>query len=260
MGLETVKDSHGKEYYKLVQRELNGAAPLTFVPIIPNGDGQKPFYILATKVTVGQFKAFLRGHPNVKSVQDPKQEDELHPALNLGDGKQDDLPILNVRVQDAYAFAHSIDGTLPTVSQWNEAAGKAEKDNDFPEGPYRGRWNTERKEKQEFYLRQVGRVWKTRPMFGKEPDWTTPDDVSRYRVHHMAANGLEWLGELDNREQFRPDRPLPPHCAIWVHGTDPVSSNGPERFDKGTYGFLKEIGTPPYNIGFRVVLPVNSDS
>src|SRR5262249_37421786 len=103
-----------------------------------------------------------------------------------GGGKKgpefDGYPVLGLSGRDAAAFARlSLRGALPSVDQWDKAAGRFEKPRPW-EGPYKGNWKEGRKD-----------IGIGRPLQGPIPLAEATGDVSEaYGCKNMAANGYEW--------------------------------------------------------------------
>jgi hypothetical protein len=88
------------------------------------------------------------------------------------------MPVRDVTVEEAHAFAEWLGGRLPTLVQSDKAAGRY-----HPlrgEGPYKGEW------KSKGTLRVA--VDREQPL----PVGESADDENLYGCRDMAGNGLEW--------------------------------------------------------------------
>jgi formylglycine-generating enzyme required for sulfatase activity len=217
-----------RKYYKHIECVV-GKKPVTFVLIERETEGSRPYYIMVDKVWNGLFEEFAAQHPEqvqwprwrlgARIERDDPQRMEpehlawlnfhgipsltrsltscaglLHPyALphpgDVGAGNGD-LPALRVEMEDAYRFAKWLGGTLPSVEQWDHAAGKDEKD--AGAGPFRQPWDPAEQD-----AIAVGRRDK-----GPLPVGKASKDKSLLGCNDMAGNGLEWTRTLlDDFEQ-----------------------------------------------------------
>jgi hypothetical protein len=92
------------------------------------------------------------------------------------------LPVTNVTVIEAYCFARWLGGNLPSVLEWNKAAGLYEPD--AGKGPFREAWNPADK---------GGIAISRTPKEGPMPVGTATEDISHpFLIRDMAGNGQEW--------------------------------------------------------------------
>src|SRR5262249_26568356 len=120
-------------------------------------------YISRDKITRGQFAAYLAQYPN----RVPGERWKLH----ADDHEQ--VPVRNVTAEEAYKFAIWLGGHLPTLEQWDKAAGRYRRLR--LKGPYQGP--------------RVA-VELERPCRVDAPE--DADDESVYHCRGMAGNGFEW--------------------------------------------------------------------
>jgi serine/threonine protein kinase/formylglycine-generating enzyme required for sulfatase activity len=135
----------------------------------------RTFYIMENKVSFEQFQRFaMTGGAKGNKWKEP---DDVG-----GDYPKPKYPVFNVTVEDADRFAQWLGGKLPTLDQWDRAAGRFEAKERRGEGPYQGTWDPTKPLKIAVWRGDKG------PMeCGK-----AEDDVSIFGVHDMAGNGREW--------------------------------------------------------------------
>ncbi len=240
---EHVRDGNGIYYYKRIQfSQRDPAIQIPFV-LIPQNKRQEDenykqnpptFYIMKDKVSLQQFREFARKSPK-----------EVNPAREWDKGKDPGHPVFNVTVEEAYAFAKWLcsRGKLPTVGQWEKAAGCYEKPLKG-EGPYKETWNKSKKI-------AIGRQ---EPMRLDAAD----DDVSEaYGCRNMSGNGDEWTRSLNDRDrdEFVPHR-IPPHNVFFYGRGCSFRVDHPIRYDE-----LRDKPKPLFKYGefkpelsFRVVI------
>jgi serine/threonine protein kinase/formylglycine-generating enzyme required for sulfatase activity len=102
-----------KRYYDRINVLLPDKTPMEFV-LIPPTENVPAFYIMVDKVSVDEFRRFAAtgvalSFPGWSKV-----------PVNTVDP---DRPVMYVYVEDAYQFARSLGGNLPTASQWDAASG-----------------------------------------------------------------------------------------------------------------------------------------
>src|SRR5207237_6074853 len=94
-------------------------------------------------------------------------------------------PVLNVAVEDAWRFANWLNGELPSVQEWDKAAGAVEADR--REGPFDPKASDEvpisvnRGDEGPMAMAEPGRAIK---------------DMSPLGPRYMAGNGLEWTRDV----------------------------------------------------------------
>jgi hypothetical protein len=198
VGPETATDTRGKTYFKRIEYDFGGGTFIPFV-LIPKQRPDDPdsFYIMENKVSVALFKkfaaineAFLKNKVDwqlggIAAGKDTKNQNENH-------------PVFRVCAEDAHAFARALDGYLPTIKQWDKAAGRD--DPNAGEGPYQGSWKAE--EDPDKTQIAVGRG-----EIGPLEVGRATKDISVFGCHDMAGNGREWTRELFTSSG--PEREIP---------------------------------------------------
>jgi formylglycine-generating enzyme required for sulfatase activity/tRNA A-37 threonylcarbamoyl transferase component Bud32 len=209
--------ARGKERKYLSHIEcLVGSQPVVFVLIPWETPGKRSYYIMVDKVSNSLFGAFAESQPQELSgsrwrlggrrdrqpnepwspelfacsgglATEPWARNLLTPfylenpyALPYPDdvGSADGaLPALRVDIVEAQRFAGWLGGLLPSVEQWDHAAGRDEKEPG--EGPFVAPW-------------QEGEISVNRGDQGPMPVGTAGKDRSRLGCNDMAGNGLEW--------------------------------------------------------------------
>jgi serine/threonine protein kinase len=238
---ERLVELDGKRYHSRIQPE---GRRMTFV-LVPTTrtSSLRTFYIQETKVSNAQFAEFAREHP--EKVTDPRWESGAFTADgNLSAEEHPDLPVVFVPVQVASEFAEWLGGKLPSMAQWDKAAGL----HDHPEGaegPFDSRWT----------LGDSTGIAVGRTAEGPLPVGSAPYDVSQpYGCRDMAGNGLEWTRDLTSGRQV----PLTEYDGemVILRGQSYEESQ-PLRY-RELRANPKDLATPyevaNYNIGFRVVI------
>jgi serine/threonine protein kinase/formylglycine-generating enzyme required for sulfatase activity len=214
--------------------------------LIPRKPGMKEvstFYIMENKVSVGQFKVFAK----TGKVKDKRWNE---PGDVGGDYPQDDeCPVFNVTVDDAYEFARWLGGNLPTIDQWDMAAGRFE----MPpgEGPYKGKWNDER---------PLDIAVRRGPEKGPMKCGQAKDDLSPFGCRDMAGNGYEWTRNLDTPGKMVPwKNPDPLLDNVILRGRTflakmPLQFDFQEQEERANKVLAVRYGEPRRDVGFRVVI------
>ncbi len=110
----------------------------------------------------------------------------------LGAEDHDDYPVFHVGVLDAYRCARWMKGLLPTVEQWDAAAGIDR--SEVAEGPYRGHWDSE--ERLDIAVEP--------PRNGTCHVGSCKDDVNIFGLRDMAGNGQEWTASILDQSKTVP--------------------------------------------------------
>jgi len=217
-------------------------------------------YHAAIPQTMALLFATLPGVPDFQAIQ--ATETDLQSRFvqphwpQAGDfgGSDPSWPVLRVDVQEASRCAEWLGGLLPSVEQWDKAAGRFEKNP--RKGPFR-----------EDY--KPGEIAVGRGELGPMPVGAATADVSVFGVRDMSGNGWEWTRSLlrtGERSEFIGDRDrVPQDAAVPLRGRD-FSHEEPLDFaslDEGGLHIAFWQGVPdrtrscPYEsrIGFRIVLP-----
>jgi hypothetical protein len=248
IGNQTETDDNGVPYYKQIRGLLNEKDAVEFV-LIPQlkqywqahagvADPQT-YYISRDKISRSQFRWFAEQYP--KLVKDNRWKKD-----HADD--DDRIPIRDVTVTDAHAFANWLGGRLPSRRQWDKAAGRYHPERG--EGPYRGKWNKQNK------LRiAVGNLL---PIGSPE----TEDDVSVYGCRDTAGNGAEWT-----RDTLKGDVPLEQAFggldeSVYLRGgsfkeAKPLSFGKLDHDDLQDETRMEKYTQPSFDLSFRVVLEPN---
>ena len=160
-----------------IARLMDGE-PVVFVriPKRPGTDDPAMFYMMENKVWVGLFKKFVAERP-----EDVPDKFWAEVAARHG---SDLNPVLGVTINSADRFARWLGGKLPSVKQWDKAAGF----DDIPDlnrGPFMESWDP----KDETQI-AVGHRDQPREV-GK-----SSHDVSMFGIRDMAGNGREWCSAV----------------------------------------------------------------
>jgi serine/threonine protein kinase len=250
MGTDTDEDDSGVKYYKRIRRPLNEKTAVEFV-LIPLKQKDlrtdapikylRTFYISRFKISREQFQFFAE--QSLKKVKDDKWKN------HADDGH---MPVREVTVTDAHAFAEWLGGWLPSRAEWDKAAGRYHPARG--EGPYIGRWKDKKRPRIAIGLEK--------PLV-MDSD-ATKDDESVYGCRDMAGNGSEWTRTTSIKDK---DVPLPVQEVfgdeyVYLRGKSFKESN-PLTFESLEYDeSQKHFPTEDYKktafyIGFRVVLEPN---
>jgi Protein kinase domain/Sulfatase-modifying factor enzyme 1 len=233
-------------YYTRIVHPLPNAAPIVLLLIPQNKSGEPaPFYVMRDKVSNGQFNA---------AVQDSGMAELLAEAAKAGpwavrrqwnkegrgDPGQAALPVVYVTLPEARCFAQFLGGDLPTITQWDKAAGRF----DSAEGPFA----IGKPPKGLAAVKNQGREI-PRPFPAGDPD----GDESVFGCRDMADNGREWTcttprGDLIN-------------LAGKIEASDQCHLRGGTFLGDDVFRFadLKHQGQlsvqdPRNDVGFRVVV------
>ncbi len=207
---ELVKDTSGFQYYKRIVFTGAGELRVPFVLVPKNPPLELPaFYIMERKVSLEHFRKFVALNKDKVNKELPCPWEQVHPDPKC--------PVFNVTVSEAQAFAEWMHGKLPTLKQWDKAAGYTEPKPGREEGPYKGKWSKERrekaaKEKNDIAIR--GPTGEPLPL----DDRTTGDVCEKTGCRDMAGNGEEWTRTLRDLTDWMPDGPKSPVKGFQVRG------------------------------------------
>ena len=250
--------SEGQVYHDRLMHTLPSGDQVEFLLITPNEGSHsepRPFYIMKHKVSNQQFREFAEARPELQLMTDNVawQEGALAGTnrLNALAAAHANLPVVEVSVEDAYEFARWISassGQLPTMHQWDKAAGKWEQGSAGREGPYEGRWEQ----------LEPGSIAVDRYQTGPLPIGSASADRSPFGCHDMAGNGVEWTRDLlfgGMVPQSKEKRDNSKRVIIRGRGYD---EDEPFRYadmsgspdDQNS----EEYGRRGHNLGFRVVI------
>jgi serine/threonine protein kinase/formylglycine-generating enzyme required for sulfatase activity len=166
-GPETIGDLNKRQFYRRIVRKRPDCPPVAFV-VVPQEAASDPptFYLMENKVWDDLFEHFRRARPEAVQAT----------AWKAG-GQGGWLPAVRITVAEAAALASWLGGKLPTVQQWDKAAGFYQQAGRI--GPARG---------ERVAVRRYGEG--PRPV--NDPN---TDDVGPYGAHDLAGNGTEWTRE-----------------------------------------------------------------
>jgi hypothetical protein len=256
-GTETEKRGD-KEFYKRIVYDLDGTKlPFVLVPSL-RPDDPPTFYMMENKVSIEAFQKFAE-NPKIKALigNDDWRNGALAKGKNMGIGNKS-LPVTRVALEDAHRFAVAMGGKLPSVQQWDKAAGRFEPNH--PEGPFKGPWTLEEdKDKDQI---AIDREEKGPLEVGK-----ASKDISPFGCRDMAGNGREWTRDLfllgSGKER---EVPLPPGRLIdnykdrvFLRGRNYMEDR-PLRFTDPTMGTERPdtLGYKEtrFDVGFRVAIEI----
>lgn len=157
-----------------------------------------PFYMMETKVWSDLFRAFAVTHP-----------DKLAADTKWAKNEPGEKPVFHVNLHEAYAFAAWMGGQLPTVLEWDAAAGYylAGEDRDDAPGPYKP------PEKEgDPLLVAVGGVQSIQAV--NDPT----HDISPFKIKHMAGNGEEFTRTTESIDLDGDLHPIEPDSKVELRG------------------------------------------
>jgi hypothetical protein len=213
-------------------------------------DRSAPFYMMENKVWNDLFHAFTEEQPALLENTD-WQRGAIANGQFLGvEGDYNGrLPVVGVQVEDAHDFASWLGGHLPTMEQWDKAAG-------LYGNPIRTEGRTDGGP---FQVPDDGppRVAVDREIEGPEAvDEMQTDDIGPFGCRQMAGNGLEFTRSLFSGRTVPVDAPENDHVHLRGRSYDDLEPLLYEDFEKpgsfGTQGY--DVSDP--HIGFRVVLEI----
>lgn len=239
-GAEIV-DVNGKKLYTRIAQVLPDRTSILFLLIHPTQETDPPpFYIMQDKVSNGLFRAFALMKPEL--VRDSKWEKGAL-AGNKELGSDDDqLPVVMVTLLESHEFARWIGGELPTVQQWDKAAGRF----DRAKGPFDGNANA----------LQPGDIAVKRGDEGPMRVGTARRDRSRFDCRDMAGNSREWTSTIANPDPAQESQ----RVAFSALGSSlKIRLRGHSYIDEEPYQFdqepgQEEAGRALPDISFRVVI------
>jgi hypothetical protein len=253
-GTETEKRGD-KEFYKRIIYDFGDGIKIPFV-LIPNVRPNDPltFYMMENKVPILAFRKFAE-----KNKAFIKNDDWLKGALGKGKDlgiENPRLPVTRVGVEDAHRFAVAMGGKLPSVKQWDKAAGHFEPNH--AEGPFKGPWSSEEDKNKDQIA--IDRGDEGPLEIGK-----ASKDISLLGCHDMSGNGREWTRDLivigsGNEREIPLDRPADNYKdRVILRGRNYVEDK-PLLFTDPTMG-TERPDTLGYNetrfdVGFRVVIEI----
>ncbi len=212
--------------------------PFVLVTKNPNQADEPPsFYIMENKVSNGLYEKFVESSGSLagSTWKKPQPSGAGATAVDV-----DQLPVMYVSCEDACRFAHWLGGRLPTIEQWDKAAGRMEARPGL--GPFEGSWNP-----QEHGGIAVGRQGQGPMAVG-----TATADVSVFGCRDMAGNGEEWTRTSKDAAVTLPLKTPNDSVGVLLRGQSYAASK-PLYFSD-----WEDFGTEMYyrdksEIGFRVV-------
>jgi serine/threonine protein kinase len=170
--------SGGRTYARrIVFRRDELEIPFVFVPRTHNDD-PTDFYIMEQKVSNGQFRRYAELHSD-RMHKSQWEQGGVAREKSLG-AANPKLPVLHVRCDEAWGFALWVGGRLPTLDQWNKAAGVNEPRT--APGPYKATADG----------KPDGLIAVGRADAGPAEVGSSSADVSLFGCRDMAGNGWEW--------------------------------------------------------------------
>jgi hypothetical protein len=238
-------------YYDQITRLVNTPMGQTIqvnFRLIP--DRSEPFYMMENKVWNDLFRVFANERPELLENTDWQRGAVANGQFLGVEGDYNGrLPVVGVQLDDAYDFASWLGGHLPTMEQWDKAAGlygnPIGTDSLTEGGPYQvpdGR---------------VARVAVDREIEGPEAvDELQTDDIGPFGCRQMAGNGLEFTRSLFSGRTVPVNDPENDHVHLRGRSYDDLEPLLYGDFQKpgsfGTQGY--DISDP--HISFRVVLEI----
>jgi serine/threonine protein kinase len=240
-----VKDSDGQVHYSSILVTAPSGTPVEFVLVPRKQASDLPtFYIMKDKVSVEQYRHFAALHPESVS-------DSAWTKGGRADGKDtsnnnSQHPVLRVKVADALNFARWLGGNLPTAQQWDQAAGRHEKEPG--EGPFRGTWKPDDTQ-----------VAVNRAKEGPRPVGSSQHDVTWCGARDMAGNGREWTRSVAGAgDRLLPLEKPTEDDRVILRGRSYAASE-PFRFADIESDLISGqfFGVTSHHTGFRVVIDLN---
>jgi hypothetical protein len=250
-GVETEKRGD-KEFYKHIIYDSGYGIKIRFV-LIPNLRPSDPptFYIMETKVPIEAFQKFEE-----KNKAFLKNDDWKNGAL--AGGKDTKLgnprfPVTRVGVEDAYVFAKALGGKLPTVQQWDKAAGRDEPNHG--DGPFQGPWNSNEDMNKD-------QIAVNRGLEGPLEVGKASKDISIFGCRDMSGNGREWTGKIESARIGEKEAQFPLEHPD--NFTDKVVLRGRNYMEDTPLNFSDLTKRPEtlgyletkFDVGFRVVIEI----
>jgi len=248
-GARVVTDARNNLFYDKIDLVRDGCRfRFLLIPLRPDDKKRLPtFYILENKVSVARFRCFATSMEQIGQWKLKSKEWDKADSVG-GDYPQDNYPVFNVHVEDAYQFARWLGGNLPATAHWDKAAGRYEANPG--EGPYREPWD-----KNDPKQIAVGRGG-----MGPMPCGAATHDISVFGCRDMAANGREWTRILSSGSRVVPLAQPTSNDFVLVRGHTYRASFPPLMFkhlDFEEENDRQDVGTyrePSADIGFRVVI------
>ena len=207
----------GKQPFYLMENKVSNSLYEAYVRANPSADNASRWRLGARSQflpTAPAFPivAFFAGPPTrwnwaaTRVVFDPRpnaiffQEDWPQPE-DFGIRSRESWPVLRVDIQEAHRCAEWLGGALPSVEQWDKAAGRFESDRGV--GPFESPF-------------AAGEIAIGREKLGPLPVGSAVKDVCKFSgCRDMAGNGLEWTRtfRFDGESEFFGDASKVPRLA-----------------------------------------------
>jgi serine/threonine protein kinase len=232
-------DWEKRHYYKEIQQDVAGIRVVFVVVPREQFEESDTFYIMKDKVSVELYRV-LTERLNADS-------DDLKLVPPLAE-QQDGYPVMGVKARAACACAEVLGGKVPSVKQWDCAAGRYRR-NRGP-GPYVPGTDPARPPK----IAIGGQL---------QPIGWADDDRSVLGVCGLAGNGCEWTRTPsleENRFEEWPMTCLPANTLIWLRGR-PFDAQTPFQFeelvDLQRHPLAAPLDQTREDTGFRIVVEQN---
>ncbi len=229
-----------KRLYNRITHKLPDGTPILFILISTSGpDDPTPFYIMQDKVSNKVFGQFAKANPHVAK---PSQWAKGAVADNEDlTNANENFPVFRVTLDEAHQCARWLGGELPTVRQWDTAAGRF----DGANGPFE---NDDDAGPQGIAV--------DRAQEGPMAVGAALRDRSRFGCRDMAGNGREWT--CSNAQQE--DQRIPFDNPQW-NGSVRLRGQSYRRQDPFLFAQLPDeeprFGSAKPDIGFRVVKAIS---
>jgi hypothetical protein len=260
-----VTDRNKLKYYSRIYSHLPDGTRIPFVLVHAVGETDPPtFYIMQDKVSNDLYRKYDRATTCKDTpallgclaapANAPLQGASLVMA-RFAERSDPNLPVFRVTAVEAHRFARWLGGLLPSVREWDKAAGRYETPR--RQGPFRGVWEEIKANKADLDRVAVGRK-----ALGPVPLDRDTLDVSPFGCRHMSGNGKEWTDTLadpqDRSVSEFANKEFPPGSLVMLRGRSYRASR-PLLFSKLDEPNSAEVGArdpqdPDPEIGFRVVL------
>jgi serine/threonine protein kinase len=248
-------------YSKRVTFVLENDTDVTFVLVPPREAADLPFYIMEDKVWNGLFAKFAAARPELVH----KDGWELGARAEAGGIKMDllntndRLPVFRVTVEEANRFANWFagkKGKLPSVREWDLAAGRYEKDRGIgpcPSLKLRPGGSSADLDEDSLRLARIGIHRAAEGPMSLDDNKTL--DISPYGCRHMSGNGLEWTRTLAEGKGEAPLSDRKDDAIVVLRGRDyaghkPLLWHELETLDPESQAY----GRTGPEISFRIVI------
>jgi hypothetical protein len=242
-GPETV-DIDGQKLFTHIAYKLKDGTLVPFLLIADKKDNLPPFYIMQNKVSNHVFRQVIEEHPEGGWDQEWKEGgvDENGEAIKTDGPVHDQYPVFRVSADAAQRFARLLGGDLPTLEQWDRAAGRDVRKPPFLEKPPQPGDN-----KPKFALLDTGPL----------PVGTATHDESVSHCRDMFSNGYEWVLDepgQDLAQLFAKDQVV----QLVTRGHSYHLSEPFDNFNlipRRDYAFRNRHPEKLADVSFRVVVP-----